>query len=314
MAVNFIEQALSFIAFGPQVAFATLTMVPMFADARRASEPSGTPQYLVLDDALSLGLVEITEVSEQGSVPDLRVLNKGAKAVLIVDGEELVGAKQNRVVNLTILVPPSAELTIPVSCVEAGRWRFRSKTFSSAPRSQYATGRAKKMAQVTASMRDVGVHRSDQAQVWHDIAEKCLRLDASSPTSAMEALFTRHADSIDGFVAACRPFDRQVGALFLVAGRVVGFDLFDRPETLRKVLPKLVRSVAIEALDSQNPPDGEKGHEELARLFLNAVAAAPSHSSPAIGLGEDVRISAPGLTGAALAADGGIVHVSAFVV
>lgn len=313
MPVNFIEQTLSSIAFGPEIAFENLTMLPLLADAQRASEPPGTPEYVVLDDALSLRLVEITEVSEQGSVPDLRVLNKGAQAVLIVDGEELVGAKQNRVVNLTILVPASTELTIPVSCVEAGRWRFRSKTFSSAPRTQYATGRAKKMTQVTASMRDVGVHRSDQAEVWHDIAEKCMRLDASSPTSAMEALFTRHAESIDGFVAACQPVDRQVGALFLVAGRVVGFDLFDRPETLRKVLPKLIRSVAIEALDAQDPERGGR-QTELARLFLSAVAAAPSHSSPAIGIGEDVRISTPGLTGAALAADGGIVHLSAFAV
>jgi hypothetical protein len=311
MPNNFIERTLSSIAFGPEIAFETLTMLPLLADARRASEPPGTPQYLVLDDALSLGLVEITEVSEQGRVPDLRVLNKGAQAVLIVDGEELVGAKQNRVVNLTILVPASSELTIPVSCVEAGRWRFRSKTFSSAPRTQYATGRAKKMAQVTSSMREVGAHRSDQAEVWQDIAEKCMRLDASSPTSAMEALFSRHSDSIDGFVAACRPLDRQVGALFLVAGRVVGFDLFDRSETLRKVLPKLVRSVAIEALDTQDPPHRE-GHTELARLFLSAVAAAPSHSSPAIGIGEDVRISTPGLTGAALAVGERVVHVSGF--
>jgi hypothetical protein len=162
-------------------------------------------------------------------------------------------------------------------------------------------------------MRDIGVHRSDQAEVWQDIAAKCSRLDASSPTSAMEALFTRHAASIDSFVNACRPVDRQVGALFLVAGRVVGFDLFDRPETLRKVLPKLVRSVAIEALDASDPTDGT-GHTERARLFLSAVAAAPSHSSPALGIGEDVRISTPGLTGAALAADSGLVHLSAFAV
>ena len=101
-----------------------------FADSRASAS---TLDYLVLDEALASGLVEITEVSEQGSVPELKFINRGPKPVLIVDGEELLGAKQNRIVNLTILVAANSELTIPVSCVEAGRWRSRSRAFTSAP-------------------------------------------------------------------------------------------------------------------------------------------------------------------------------------
>ena len=55
------------------------------------------------------------------------MVNRGPKPTLIIDGEELVGAKQNRVVNLTILVAAESELIIPVSCVEAGRWRAKSE-------------------------------------------------------------------------------------------------------------------------------------------------------------------------------------------
>ena len=43
----------------------------------------------------------ITEVSEGGSVPELRVVNKGDARILVLDGEELRGAKQNRVLNTT---------------------------------------------------------------------------------------------------------------------------------------------------------------------------------------------------------------------
>ena len=321
MATTCIAQTLSSITLGPELTLENLTMLPLLqhrspsrtsGTREHPAAPRSTPDYLVLDDALALGYVEITEVSDQGSVPDLRVVNNGAQPVLIVDGEELVGAKQNRVVNLTILVPAMSRLTIPVSCVEAGRWRFRSKKFAAAPRTQYASGRAMKMASVTASMRDAGVRRSNQAEVWDDIAEKAERLGATSPTSAMEAMFTAHADSIDKFVSACHPIDEQVGALFVVNGRIVGFDLFDRPSTLHKVLPKLVRSVAIEALDSTEPPQERTERERLARLFLGAVAAVPQHRSTALGLGEDVRLSAHGVTGAALEADGGLVHLSAF--
>ena len=168
--------------------FRTISMYPLLArdpDVRRV------PGYRILDDALASGLVEVTEVSEQGSVPHLRVVNRSPERILIVDGQELVGAKQNRVVNLTILVNAHSELTIPVSCVEAGRWRSRSRTFSSAPRTQYSSGRAKRMAQVTASMKTAGLHRSDQSEVWADIAEMSARLKSSSPTGAMARTLLR---------------------------------------------------------------------------------------------------------------------------
>ena len=77
-----------------------LTMVPLVSD--RVSDAD----YLVLDEALERGWVEITESSDAGQVPELKVVNRGDMAVLLLDGEQLVGAKQNRVLNLTILVPP----------------------------------------------------------------------------------------------------------------------------------------------------------------------------------------------------------------
>ena len=271
--------------------------------------------YDVLDDAITGGFVEITEVSDQGSVPELRVVNHGQKPTLIVDGEELVGAKQNRVVNLTILVAPQSELTIPVSCVEAGRWRARSRSFSAAPRTHYASGRAKRMAQVTLSMRASGRHYSDQAEVWSDIAHKSARLQSSSPTGAMEAIFVDHAAFLDSAVAALKPVDRQVGAAFMVGERVIGFDVFDVESTLRKLLPKLVRSVAVEALEARETSASVDAPvtrlQQSCEQFLAVVAEAPATVSGAVGLGEDVRITGHGLAGAALVANGHVVHLSA---
>jgi len=63
---------------------------------------AGEPDYLVLEEALGQGAVEITEVRHGGSVPDLKLINKSPSKLLVVDGEELVGAKQNRIVNATL--------------------------------------------------------------------------------------------------------------------------------------------------------------------------------------------------------------------
>jgi predicted small secreted protein len=238
---------------------------------------------------------------------------------LIVDGEELIGAKQNRIVNLTILVPAHSELTIPVTCVEAGRWRAKSRAFKSAPRAQYSSGRAKRMSQVSRSMAFEGLQCSDQAEVWSDIAAKSVRLRSSSPTGAMEAMFVQHAGFIDACVGRCQPVDRQVGALFAVDNAIVGFDLFDAPQSLRALLPKLVRSVAVDALDHRDHPvfsrvaGADGGTVTFATaLFLGAVSTAVCHSTPAIGVGQDLRITGAAVTGAALVNGGRVVHLSAF--
>ena len=101
-----------------------------FADALRPGEPQqhGSlmvvplsfardrgPRYQMLGDALRDGTFHITEVDEGGSVPELRVINQGARGVLILDGEELVGAKQNRILNVSVLVEAHSKVTIPVS-------------------------------------------------------------------------------------------------------------------------------------------------------------------------------------------------------
>jgi hypothetical protein len=305
-----IASALSSITLGPPVAYGALTMFALLnADGKEAD-----PFYVTLDEALSGGHAEVTEVSDQGSVPELRVVNRSPRPVFILDGEELVGAKQNRVVNLSILVAAEGSLMIPVSCVEAGRWRARTHAFSSSPRTQYAAGRAKRVMQVSASLRMSGTRASDQADVWADIAEKSARLDARSPTGAMEEIFARHSVSADAAVSALRPQERQRGALFIINGRVVALDLFDNASTLRALLPKLVRSVAIDALDSSSDgaPLALPLQARIAEHFLAVLSQCSLQVCDAVGEGQDVRLEGHHLAGAALAVDGRVVHLAAF--
>ena len=159
---------------------------------------------------------------------------------------------------------------------------------------------------------------SDQAEVWDDIAQKSSRMNASSPTAAMEAIFSTHAESLDSFVSGCAPVAGQVGALFAVNGALVGFDLFDRPSTLRKMLPKLVRGVAVDAIDAAPARRTVAPATEAALLraqaaqFMAVAAEVPHHRTSALGLGEDLRVTAPHIAGAALVNDQRVVHLSAF--
>ncbi len=79
---------------------------------------AGPAPFLTLDEARLERSLIVTEVSETGSVPDLKVSNRSHRPVLLLDGEELVGARQNRVLKATILLRELADTRIPVSCVD----------------------------------------------------------------------------------------------------------------------------------------------------------------------------------------------------
>ena len=115
---------LSSIELGDVQQHKNMAVFPLFTSLNHG------PEYLTLKEALALGVLVITEISEGGSVPNLKAINKGDLPILLLDGEELAGAKQNRVLNTTILLKEHSETVIPVSCTEQGRWSYRSAEFA----------------------------------------------------------------------------------------------------------------------------------------------------------------------------------------
>jgi ARG/rhodanese/phosphatase superfamily protein len=299
-----IQAFLSSVVVGPAAGSADLSIFPLLRTV------PAEPAYDTLQDAIRAGKAKVTEVSEAGHVPELRVVNDGGSSVLIVDGEELIGAKQNRIVNVTILVPPQSTLTIPVSCVEAGRWRTQSKEFASAERAYHASGRRAKVEQVSASMRMSSSRDSDQAAIWAEIEAKSARLGASSSTRAAAAMFDKMRERLDAFTTELHPLEGQVGAVFAIRGAIAGLDAFDSARTWARVMPGLVRSYGLDALDAAIGGNGFAKPEPA--LFLDALGNAPLETFPAVGLGSDVRLGGDGVIGGALVVDDNVVHLLAF--
>jgi ARG/rhodanese/phosphatase superfamily protein len=298
-----IDDALAHVQLGAEATFRNMTIFPLLDGG------IGSTDYLTLDDALARGLVQITEISAEGRVPDLKFTNESDEPVFLLDGEELIGAKQNRVLNLTILAPAKRTIFIPVSCVEAGRWSRRSAKFTTSSQAHFARGRAHKMAQVSSSLMSRGQARSDQHAVWADISLKASRLNAESATAAMSDIYERYTKRIDDYVGAFAAIDRQAGAVFTMNGNIIGFDLFDSPGTFQKLLPKLVRSYALDAIDTDTKTAVSR--EPVEELLLE-IAQAEAKTFPASGDGVDVRLTGSNVTGAGLLVNGRVVHLSAF--
>jgi hypothetical protein len=92
-----------------------------------------------------------------------------------------VGAKQNRILNMTVLVAVQTEVTIPVSCVEQGRWGYRARHSAPSDFSLYAGLRAKKRAWVCRSLREGRGHTADQLGVWEALAQKAEAQTCTAP-------------------------------------------------------------------------------------------------------------------------------------
>ena len=304
--MNQVKTALAGLALGEPAAYQGLTVIPL------VSKQESDLEYLLLEEGLRRDLVTVREVSEGGSVPELTVVNRASLPILIVDGEELVGAKQNRVANLTMLIPAAKTTNIPVSCVEAGRWSYNKRDFGVSDRVQNARGRKEKLADVRHSIRTTRRPASDQGRVWSSIDEEAAVLNAPSPTAAMGAMFERHADALDKHVEAleAEAAPDQTGAVFAMGGGSFGMDLFDKPATFAAFLPKLVRSYAVDTLRRQRAQDASV--TDAAKTFLATVAGGSFDDHPAVGLGRDIGIVADGMVAGALVHDDAVVHLTAF--
>jgi hypothetical protein len=303
--MQIISMTLDNLSLGQPITFLNLTLFPLI------SKKPYKRNYTILHEAVRAKTASVREVSEGGSVPELLLENQGDEPVLILDGEELLGAKQNRTANVTILAPAGKTIPIPVTCVEAGRWGYRSREFTPSAQMHFREGRMRKMSDVSASLREHGTRSADQGAVWDHIASKSMRMDVEAPTAAMSDVFDQHRTRIEDYVRAFRCESSQTGAVFAIGDKVEGLELFDCAETFADMLPKLVRSYAIDAIETveshrRNPSD------DGAKDFVSRLARAEVETYPAIGLGTEVRISAPGVIAGGLIAEERVVHLAAF--
>jgi hypothetical protein len=304
-----IQDSLSGLKLGAPQAHRNLAFFPLLA----ADAGPGQGGYLLLDEALDRKLARVTEVSGAGSVPELAFENASTEKILLVDGDELIGAKQNRIINLSILVGGGMRIPIPVSCVEQGRWSYRTSEFGSAKRSLFAKARAKKMGRVSASMRERGERHSNQGEVWADVADKVAFSRSESPTGSMSDAYDSSREALEAYTRAFRAEPGQRGAVAAIDGKVVGLELFDSAATFSKYLDKLVRSYAFDALETDDGKARAPSAKAVER-FLAKVRAAVAERFDALGEGEDIRLSGDGVAGGALAAGGRVVHLAGFAV
>ncbi len=291
---------------GAAIGHQNLTLVPL----RGEGHQQRFQDYLLASEAIDAGMLTVTEVDESGTVPELLAVNNADRPILLLDGEELQGAKQNRILNTSVLLPPKSKTRIPVSCVEEGRWSHTSPTFKTG---NYAPSslRQRKSRDVQFSLRACGRAESDQGAVWDNVAEHIEACAAPSPTRAMSDAMDTLAEVLGRYHEALPYPSGTCGVVAAVCGRFVAADAFDSPSTLEAVWARLVASYAVDA-EAAKDKANKTFTAKAASVLLEHVAEQQCQAFNAVGLGDDLRFDAEDVLGQILQVEDHLLHLSVF--
>ena len=257
------------IGFGKLLRAGALTVVPLKSSRLLRKKPA----VKIGHRQLTKGKVVITEVGQQGFVPRLQAENRTKFFVLLIEGEQLLGAKQNRICNSTVLLKPNAVSEIPVSCVEEGRWQHVSKNFSSSNFHAAPTFR-RRLAESKKHTRQAShgqrAHESNQTVVWNEVQEFASYAGVHSETKAMEEVFEKSQKR--------QPVPQRLecpkntnGWILAIDGRVVSIDLFGTPKLCRQAWDRMVDSAAMEAQLLTNRPRNKQAGQNIGKPKLHST-------------------------------------------
>jgi ARG/rhodanese/phosphatase superfamily protein len=289
---------------GPQ-RIGALDLVPLVR-----AETSGDADLLA-HEALAAGALEVLE-KDGGVVQELLARNKAPRPVVIIEGETLVGARQNRIVAHTIVVGPGRDVVVPVGCMEHGRWHFTSAQFASGASPSEWKVRREIKSSVMQSRSSGGGAVLNQSALWNRVDQELASAKVVSSTADYHELVSRRMGEAASLLADVRPVDGQVGFLALSNGLLVAVDLVGSPATWSHLAERALRSLLPAATDPEVRASASRARRLSAEEWLQALGSAQIERRPAIGLGDDFELAADGLIGSGVWLDGHPAHLSAF--
>ena len=255
--------------------------------------------YILADEAMQHGTLAVTEVSEEGMVGTLLAANEGDQPVLFVEGEELTGAKQNRVLGESVLIPAKTRTRIPVCCVQRGKWAYSTRQFKAGSCCPPTLRHLLKQGMP-------GRPFDSQAAVWREICRKHWATGTHSEKENLSDALDTHRGAVDALRRAL-PYVEGASGLAIAIGAIVSVDVFDL-STCRRVWGRFVEGLVLDALEVGATDRLADGKDISVRLYR--MSSVRWEQVPTVGLGEAFRAQDEGALATALVLDGALVHLS----
>ncbi len=267
--------------------------------------------YLTLSQAYEKNYVEINETSDAGTVSQLLFINKSDIPILILEGEELNGAKQNRIINVSILVPGNIGMVIPVSCCERSRWSYRSsRKFDLSNRMSFSKARRNKLRRVNENWEKGKGATSNQEEVWSDINIKFSKMNVNSHTESMGDFYDSYSQEIEQYVKSFKAEDDDKGIIAAINGKIVSIEFFDKNAVFKNNLGKIIRSLAADAIEDKKTSLIVTKND--AEEFVSQICDSKMIELGSLGLGTQYKINAKTHLGQTLLFHTNLIHFVVF--
>lgn len=283
-----------------------LEITPLILDGA-----AGTP-FVLGPEAIDRGLLEIAEQGS-GSVPTVQATNRGEDEVLILEGDTLIGCKQNRIVAHSVIIAPGSTIDVAVGCMESGRWAHQSPSFSSGKLRADPLLRKKRKLEVMAAMRAGRRPSIDQSMLWNDVEDRLACHSVGSATRDYNRVFEELGDDAIDKSRRFTPVKGQVGVIALWRGHLLGLEIVGHPDCwshlARRTLPAYL-------MVARNADKGllrdDAGEIRAAEGWLEALKRAPLRANRAAGVGLDFDFKTSSVYGSGLWHEGRPAHVAMF--
>ena len=232
--------------------FGNISLVQLMSE--QASEFIFTPG----GPEMKKGGLVITEANEGGVVGNLVAINNTGSYLLLTDADVLVGAKQNRIINKSLLLAPNSKTLIDVSCIERLRWKYNEKNFSN-PGSSADHNLRKAKAASMSRMNKEGSEMTygTQQEVWSHINSRIMEENFDAKTESYHDLAMHHFNTRAVEFPVCEPEAGCNGIAVMADGMVQCIDLFGSEEGYNYYFPLLRDSAFRTAINGEKTKSAE---------------------------------------------------------
>ena len=308
MSVNAIKDSLSSIEFLPVQNYENITVLGFKTCNLNDFD------FLTLKKGLRMGLVELNEENPGGVVDTIKVENNAVTPLLILEGEVIIGAKQDRIANTSLLIPPHFETLMPVSCVEANRWKYQTNNFNDSTNYASSNLRGARTETVNVSLKKKGAYKSNQGLVWDVINQTQNNLNVESSTSALKDVYTSKAETLNEYYESFPYTRKQNGSIILINNEVKGLELLYNNHLYKEFHERIIKSYIVDALQESKTSnmENEDYAYNLAEDFRDNISSSKYETFKSAGCGEDSRLDNTDSMGSALIYKNELIHAVFF--
>ena len=233
---------------------------------------SSSMNIISIHDAYRDSLIQINEVSQEGQVNKIILKNLSTQHVFILDGDIILGAKQNRIFNTSILIGPMKECYLSVSCIEKNRWQKSNSSFRPANYLSHKSLRKKKIDS------DYNRSRYNQNEVWDEVSNLNKRYNQRSKTSSHTTLHESKKPLVDNLKYKFDINPNASGLAYFINGNLQGIEMFYNDSIYKSYYLPLMSSICLEGILNKDSTNNNLTKNEVVNIIYETFNHSNNNS------------------------------------